>query len=107
MLEFKKDNLRALVALAPTLLLMAVFTFWPIINSFIMAFLEEYSFSGMPPQIHKYAWIAGGTFKGVGIGNFVQVFKEPDFWKALRSEERRVGKECRSLWSRYYYKRIG
>jgi|SRR5690554_43678 multiple sugar transport system permease protein len=83
MLEFKKDNLRALVALAPTLLLMAVFTFWPIINSFIMAFLEEYSFSGMPPQIHKYAWIAGGTFKGVGIGNFVQVFKEPDFWKAL------------------------
>lgn len=83
MLEFKKDNLRAVIALAPTLLLMAVFTFWPIINSFIMAFLEDFSFSSMPPEIHPYQWIAGGTFKSIGIGNFIQVFKEPDFWRAL------------------------
>ena len=83
MLEFKKDNLKAAIALAPTLLLMAVFTFWPIINSFVMSFLVDYSFSGMPPEIHPYAWIAGGSFRTIGLGNFIQVFKEPDFWRAM------------------------
>lgn len=85
MLEFKKDNLKAAIALAPTLLLMAVFTFWPIINSFIMAFLEEYSFQGLNATEHPFQWIAGGTFKSIGFGNFIQLFKEPDFWLALKN----------------------
>lgn len=85
MLEFKKDNLKAVILLAPTLLLMAVFTFWPIINSFIMAFLEDYSFQGLNATIHPYQWIAGGTFKSIGFGNFIQLFKEIDFLVALKN----------------------
>ena len=27
---------------------------------------------------------------------------EADFWEVVRSEERRVGKECRSRWSPYH-----
>src|SRR5437868_13705103 len=30
----------------------------------------------------------------------------PDIHSAARSEERRVGKECRSRWARYQYKKI-
>jgi len=85
MLEFKKDNLKATFALAPSLLLMAVFTFWPIINAFIMAFLEDYSFSGKPPQIHPYSWIVGGTYKSIGISNFVTLFKDPIFLLSLKN----------------------
>lgn len=84
MLEFKKDGLKATIALAPTLLLMAVFTFWPIINSFIMAFLENYSFGGM--LSHPYQrLIGGGTYTGIGLSNFLQVFNEDVFWKALKN----------------------
>lgn len=83
MLEFKKDNLKAALVLAPTLILMAIFTFWPIINSFIMAFLNDFSFSGKPPALHPYSWITGGTFEGVGFKNFVLIFKDPIFWKAM------------------------
>lgn len=85
MLEFKKDDVKAWIVLAPTLLLMALFTFWPIVNSFAMSFLEGFSFTGMPPEIHPYSWIAGGTFESVGFANFVQVFKDPDFWLALKN----------------------
>ncbi|MDD3107448.1 MAG: sugar ABC transporter permease, partial [Bacilli bacterium] len=84
MLEFKKDGLKAALVLAPTMLLMALFTFWPIINSLIMAFLEDYSFGGMIS--HTYARvIGGGTYNGIGFKNFVQVFYEHDFWVALKN----------------------
>lgn len=84
MLEYKKDGWKATLALAPMLLLMSVFTFWPIINSLIMAFLEDYSFGGMAS--HAYARvIGGGTYNGIGFANFVQVFNEKDFWVALKN----------------------
>jgi multiple sugar transport system permease protein len=84
MLEYKKDGWKAALALAPTLLLMAVFTFWPIINSFIMAFLNDYSFSGLPQHLYRRS-IGGGTFNGVGIVNFIQVLKEPIFRTAMKN----------------------
>ena len=40
MLEFKNDTWRAVVALVLPLGLMAVFTFWPIINAVRMAFMN-------------------------------------------------------------------
>ncbi|MGI6710216.1 MAG: carbohydrate ABC transporter permease [Bacilli bacterium] len=43
MLEYKKDGLKASVALMPTLLLMAVFTFWPIFRTLVTAFMEGYN----------------------------------------------------------------
>ena len=44
MLEYKDDKWKALLALAPTLLLMVVFTFYPIFNTIISAFMEGYSY---------------------------------------------------------------
>ena len=38
----KKNNLKGWLYLAPTLILMAVFTFWPLINTFAISFLENY-----------------------------------------------------------------
>src|SRR5437870_12361703 len=32
-------------------------------------------------------------------GNFLEILPDPDAVRAARSEERRVGKECRSRWS--------
>ena len=84
MLEYKRDGWKAALCLAPMLLMMTVFTFWPIINSLIMAFLEDYSFGGM--QSHLYARVlGGGTYNGIGIKNFIQVFNEADFWTALKN----------------------
>ena len=33
---------------------------------------------------------------------FVKTYPAPGGWRATRSEERRVGKECRSRWSPYH-----
>lgn len=70
MLEFKKDGWKAIVSIAPTLLLMALFTFFPIVNSFIMAFKQDYNF-------------LSGVYNGFGISNFVYVLNDPMFKKAL------------------------
>src|SRR5690554_7878903 len=47
----------------------------------------------------------GTYFLPVAAGNFVTGFIAGDLyqkWSDKRSEERRVGKECRSRWSRYH-----
>ena len=55
----------------------------------------------------SHAGVAGGTV----LTAFARAFKTPDLRKkllftlgiiVLRSEERRVGKECRSRWSPYH-----
>jgi multiple sugar transport system permease protein len=93
MLEYKKDAWKAAICLAPTLLLMAIFTFWPIINSFIMAFLNNYYFainseqfySMMFPGQQSYAYLMGGRFTGVGIQNFIYLFQDDTFITALKN----------------------
>lgn len=93
MLEYKRDGLKAAICLAPTLLLMSVFTFWPIINSFIMAFLNNYYFAinkadfynEMMGVSHSYSYIMGGRFTGIGIENFLALFRDDDFWIALKN----------------------
>jgi len=93
MLEYKKDAWKAAICLAPTLLLMAIFTFWPIINSFIMAFLNNYYFainseqfySMMFPGQQSYAYFMGGRFTGVGIQNFIYLFQDDTFITALKN----------------------
>lgn len=83
MLEFKKDNFKAIFVLVPTLFLMAIFTFWPIINSFLMAFLEEFTFTGN--MTHPFSWIAGGTYVRIGFENFKIVLYDPNFQLALKN----------------------
>ena len=65
MVEDKKQQWKAWLYLSPALLLLAVFTIYPIINTVCIAFLEGYS--GMA--------VAGGQTFTVGFGNFVKVFQ--------------------------------
>ena len=46
-----------------------------------------------------YVWLRGVRKKTVPVETSM---KDGKFWKEQRSEERRVGKECRSRWSPYH-----
>ena len=93
MLEYKKDGWKAALCLAPSLLLMCVFTFWPIINSFIMSFLNNYYFALNREDVYNtfmgveksYTYIMGGRFTGIGIQNFITLFRDKDFLMALKN----------------------
>ena len=71
----KKNQLKAWLYLSPAILLLLVFTVWPIINTVRMAFLEGYS--GLKA-------VGGETFK-VGIGNFVKVIQYQRFLNCLKN----------------------
>ncbi len=69
-----KQQWKAWLYLAPAIILLLVFTVWPIINTIAMAFMEGYS--GLTKT--------GGdvSFK-IGVGNFTHVVAHPDFRQAL------------------------
>ena len=62
---YGKNHLKAWLYLLPAILLLLVFTVWPIINTVRMAFLEGYS--GLMAS-------GGQTFE-FGLGNFLKVIK--------------------------------
>ncbi len=68
-----KHQWKAWLYLAPALILLLVFTVWPIINTVRMAFLNNYN---------GLAAIGGQTFE-FGIKNFQWVINAPDFMKCL------------------------
>ena len=113
MLEFKKDGLKAALVLAPTLILMLVFTFYPIIRTLATAFMENYVFgganglewnlwnilAGKPNEFSGteliYVDYGDGTLyledvpvyvqTGLGFGIFKKVLSDPLFWKAMKN----------------------
>ena len=46
--------------------------------------------------------VAGTNGKGSVCAYLTQIYKQAGFKVTTRSEERRVGKECRSRWSPYH-----
>ena len=70
-----KQQWKAWVYLAPAIVLLLVFTVWPIINTVRMAFLENYS--GL--------YAAGGKTFEFGLGNFVKVVKYKQFLNCLKN----------------------
>ena len=64
--------------------------------------------SGKVPLISKIAYgfgDVGCNFSWMFVSNFLMIFYTDVFgisMAAVRSEERRVGKECRSRWSPYH-----
>ena len=68
-----KNSWKAWIYLSPAIVLLLVFTAWPIVNTVRMAFLENYSSLGA----------AGGATYQFGIGNFVQVVQYKDFITCL------------------------
>ena len=70
-----KHQWKAWLYLAPAIVLLLVFTVWPIINTLIMAFSNGYSTMG---QI-------GGSMYEPGIQNFVKVISYPRFQQCLKN----------------------
>ena len=70
-----KNKWKAWLYLAPALVLLAVFTVWPIINTVRMAFLENYS--GLKA--------AGGATFQFGLGNFEKVIGYRRFVACLKN----------------------
>ena len=68
-----KNSWKAWIYLSPAIVLLLVFTAWPIVNTVRMAFLENYSSMGA----------AGGITYQFGIGNFVQVLQYDKFITCL------------------------
>ena len=68
-----KQQWKAWLYLAPAIVLLLIFTVWPIINTVRMAFLEGYS--GLKAA-------SGATFKW-GLGNFTRVLEYKKFTETL------------------------
>lgn len=95
MLDYKKDGTKALIALAPTLILMAIFTFWPIINTLFTSFMEGYTFNVWRDTAYADGWLDhfgeriqvgdSTVYVGLGFGNYVRLFKDSKFILALKN----------------------
>ena len=70
-----KQQWKAWVYLAPAIVLLLVFTVWPIINTVRMAFLENY----------KGLEAAGGAVFNFGLGNFIKVVQYKRFLTCLKN----------------------
>lgn len=70
-----KQQWKAWLYLAPALVLLLIFTVWPIINTVLMAFQENYN---------SLAALRGETYNW-GIGNFRTVLGDTSFWNALKN----------------------
>ncbi len=70
-----KQQWKAWIYLAPAIILLLIFTVWPIINTVRMAFLENYR--GLEE--------AGGATFSFGLGNFVKVIKYQKFVQCLKN----------------------
>ncbi len=70
-----KQQWKAWLYLSPAIILLLVFTVWPIINTVRMAFLEDYK--GLEA-------VAGATFN-FGIGNFAKVIKYKRFLQCMKN----------------------
>ena len=69
-----KQQWKAWLYLAPAIILLLVFTVWPIINTVAMAFMEDYS---------GLASIGGEATFRFGFGNFTRVVQNAEFQQAL------------------------
>ena len=69
-----KQQWKAWIYLAPAIVLLLIFTVWPIINTVAMAFMEDYS---------GLANIGGEATFRFGLGNFTKVAQNAEFKQAL------------------------
>lgn len=66
------DKYKAFLYLAPAIIIMLVFTIYPLIRTFQMSFLEDYS-------------LIKGTYDGVSLENYADLFTDSNFTLALRN----------------------
>lgn len=76
-MDEKNNNYRAWFYLLPVLLLMAVFTFFPILNTIVVSFLKDYNVSTGASKgftFYNYAYILGLAEKYEGSGVYNRTF---------------------------------
>ena len=73
--KIKFDQWKGWIYLSPAIVLLLIFTVWPIFNTVRMSLLEGYT---------TMMEVSGATFK-LGIGNFVRVLKYPGFLTCLKN----------------------
>ena len=74
----KKSQWKAWLYLLPALVILAIFTVWPIINTVIMSFRVDYdALTAMNPNVNAYAEFP------FGFGNYKNVVAYSAFWKIL------------------------
>jgi multiple sugar transport system permease protein len=79
MLEHKRDGLKAFIALTPAFILLTIFIFFPIINTFLLSFMDNFAWSP-----GAGLWLFGNTFNLFpSLGNYVAVLRDPIFMDAL------------------------
>ena len=71
----KFDRWKGWLYLSPAIVLLLIFTGWPIVNTIRMAFLENYS---------TMKELGGATFE-VGLGNFLHVLEYDKFLTCLQN----------------------
>ena len=77
-LKIRYDKWKGWIYLLPAIILLLIFTVWPIINTVRMAFLEGYTEMKAANPYVEY------TFE-VGFGNFQRVLNYPDFLICLKN----------------------
>lgn len=70
MLEWKKDGWKAVISLAPALVILAIFTFYPIIKTFIVSFFPQYNYQT-------------GFFGNFSLDCYTKILTDPTFWRAM------------------------
>jgi len=73
-----KQQWKAWLYLSPAIILLLVFTVWPIINTLRMAFLEGYTTAKASNPYIDYVF-------PIGIGNFTRVLQYPGFMTCLKN----------------------
>ncbi|MBR5768370.1 MAG: sugar ABC transporter permease [Clostridia bacterium] len=74
-MDDKKNNKKAWLYLAPAIILLLIFSFYPLVNTFRMAFLNGYN--GLA--------VVGGENFTIGIDNFKTVIENVDFKQYLKN----------------------
>ena len=80
-----KQQWKAWLYLSPAIILLLIFTVWPIINTVRLAFLEGYD------TAVELGWMRKGQYRGepypfsFGLGNFLTVVKNKEFLNILKN----------------------
>ncbi|MFT8871873.1 MAG: sugar ABC transporter permease [Sporolactobacillus sp.] len=67
-----RQTLRAFLYLAPALIILTIFSIYPIIKSFLMSFYTQYNYFT-------------DVVTARGFGNYLSIFSDPEFWLSLRN----------------------
>ena len=80
-----KQQWKAWLYLSPAIILLLIFTVWPIFNTIRLAFLEGYD------TAVELGWFRKGQYRGepypfaIGLGNFLTVVKTKEFFTILKN----------------------